>query len=109
MPAHDLHRARDVGRGGSQKCSGPRRRILERHHGGVAPEGFQIVEVAFFGLEDVDEDAVVIEDDPLAGREAVLVGGEPEVIAEFFADLGADGFEVWFARAGADDKVVGEA
>ena len=83
--------------------------ILEGHLGSVAPEGFEVVEVAFVRLEDVDNHAVVIEHDPLAGGKTVGVGGETQIVAQFFADFAADGFEVRVAGAGADDKKVREA
>mgnify|MGYP000750969999 CR=1 FL=1 len=61
---------------GYGKRKGSAQIVFERNLWGIAPEGLQIVEITFFGLEDVNDDAVVIKDDPLAARGTISVGGQ---------------------------------
>jgi len=95
--------------GGSPCVDGHQSIVLERHDRRIAPQRFEIIEGALVRLEDMDENPEVIEHDPLAGRKTVGVAGQSELVPQPFLHFRADGFEVRVARAGADDKIIGEA
>jgi len=58
-------------------------------------------------MEDVDENVIVVHDDPAAGRKAVAVQRADADIAETARNLIGDGLEVRFGRAVADQEEIG--
>ena len=41
----------------------------------IIPEGLKTVDIPFFGMEDVNDDTSIVDDDPLASRKAILGNG----------------------------------
>jgi len=78
------------------------------HALGVAPEVFQAVTLAEFGMEDMDENVIEIHDNPAAGREAVAVQRADARVAETAGNFIGDGFEVRLGRAVADQEKIGD-
>jgi hypothetical protein len=76
--------------------------------GGGVPEAFEVVEGAFFGGEDVDDDVAVVHEDPagvgltLAAEGLCAVG-----FGRLFHRLD-DGLDLAVGGAVGDDEVVGE-
>lgn len=74
----------------------------------IAPEVFQTVALAEFGMEDVDEDVIVIHHNPTAGRITVAVQRANSLVAEAAGDFIGDGLEMRLGSAGANQKKVGD-
>ena len=71
----------------------------------VAPEVFQAVVGSFFGVKDVYDDIAVIEDDPMAGGEAVFrMRFASELGPHFVANGFCDGFELRLRFRRADHE-----
>ncbi len=81
--------------------------IFNRQSFSVSPEQFEVVVVTIFGVEDVDHDVNVVEQDP----SGLFVAGPAEALHALFlrhnADLVGDGAHLPVARAGGDDKIIG--
>lgn len=76
--------------------------------GGVAPEQFQIVVIAAVGIEEVDDDVDVIDEDPGG---LVIAGHAVAVMAEgggALVDGVGDGADLPVGGAGGDDEVVAD-
>ena len=74
----------------------------------VAPEIFQTVSLTEFGMEDMDENIIVVHDDPTAGRKAVAVQRADAGVAETVGDLVGDGLEMRLGCAVADQEEIGD-
>jgi hypothetical protein len=75
----------------------------------VVPQVFEAVEFAFAWMEDVDDHASEIRDDPLAEWEAVHAKRADAVfLSHGLGDFAGDGFELWLGCAGADDEEICE-
>ena len=72
--------------------------------GAIAPEHFEVVEVAAIGVEDVDDDVDAIHEDPFGGLIAVgFPSGEVHFFAEVFGFID-DGAHLSWGGAGGDDE-----
>jgi hypothetical protein len=74
----------------------------------VAPELFERVTLAHVRVEDVDNYVAVVEHDPTARGEAVMIPGVAAVIAGTFGCLLGNGFQLWLGQTGTDDQIVGD-
>jgi hypothetical protein len=77
------------------------------HPLGVAPELFECVALAHFGVEDVHDHITQIQYHPPAGRRADVVLGTDALLPQPTLRLLGNGFELGFRMARTDDEVIG--
>ena len=82
---------------------------LELQPRGIAPEVFQAVEGALFGVEDVHDYVGIVRHDPFTDGEAIHGEGlDPVILLQRVAQLAGDGFQVRLGGAGAKDEEIRE-
>ena len=85
------------------------RRLVPLHLRGVGPQTFQPVVLTGSGLEEVDDDVAVIEEDPFGLRFAFVAQRfQVEVFAETFFDAFGEGLDMRSGGPGCDNEHIGQ-
>jgi hypothetical protein len=82
--------------------------VAAGHHGGVAPEAFEVVVGPLFLEEDVDDEVDEVQEDPARVAFSLAAQGSGTFGAAGALDLFGDGADLAVAVARADDEVVGD-
>jgi hypothetical protein len=73
------------------------------------PEPVQVIEIAFFGAEDVDDNVAVIQQEPAGIHGTLVVMGKDPLLFQAELDLFEDGADLPGAIGGADNEIVRKA
>jgi hypothetical protein len=72
------------------------------------PELVQLIKIAFFGAENVDDNVAVVQQQPAGVHGALVVMGQYPPLFQAELDFLQDGTDLPGAIAGADNKIVGK-
>ena len=78
------------------------------YDGRAFPQLFQAIEIAHRGIEEMNDDAVVIQQDPARVRLSFDAEWQNGILLQLLLDVVGDCFHLPFVVGGGDDEIIGE-